>query len=552
MSWIDLENLLLEADPNRQVSMQLNHAQLCQYALTLGGHWRASGIQRMALYLPDADELAIALLAAWQAGIHVLLPADDRPRTRQRLNAQADIWLDTLDRQPQATPLRARRLDPERCCLSLLTSGSSGEPKLIDKRLYQLSNEARALEQLWGNRLADAVIIGSVSAQHIYGLLFRVLWPLSAGRVFLSQAQPFPEDLQIASLPHKHFAWVTSPALLKRMGDNLDWSALSRVCQVFSSGGALPLAAAHSTLNRLGRWPTEIYGSSETGGIAWREGEAPWQPFADVQLQVDASGVLRLSSAYLPSGHWEPLADEAHMVAGGRFILGTRLDRIVKLEEKRVSLPQLEQALSQHAWVNEARLGVVQQGRAFLGALVALSAEGLHVLRNNGRRHLTEGLRQHLAPQCDRIALPRRWRLLTHLPYTHQGKLSQAQVHALLTTKRPTRIAPSHVQETAGEWHLQLEIPPDLAFFSGHFPGTPILPGVVQVDWAEQFARELIRDLPELFAGMEVLKFQQLIRPGDRLQLTLRFDRERDKLHFNFRNGQHHCSSGRILLRASA
>jgi len=47
-----------------------------------------------------------------------------------------------------------------------------------------------------------------------------------------------------------------------------------------------------------------------------------------------------------------------------------------------------------------------------------------------------------------------------------------------------------------------------------------------------------------------VLKFQQLARPGDRLSLTLRFDRERSKLHFAYRNGEGDapCSSGRILL----
>jgi 3-hydroxymyristoyl/3-hydroxydecanoyl-(acyl carrier protein) dehydratase len=51
---------------------------------------------------------------------------------------------------------------------------------------------------------------------------------------------------------------------------------------------------------------------------------------------------------------------------------------------------------------------------------------------------------------------------------------------------------------------------------------------------------------------MEVLKFQQLVRPGDRLQLTLRFDAERGKLYFAFRNGEAACSSGRILLGAAS
>ena len=47
---------------------------------------------------------------------------------------------------------------------------------------------------------------------------------------------------------------------------------------------------------------------------------------------------------------------------------------------------------------------------------------------------------------------------------------------------------------------------------------------------------------------MEVLKFQQLVRPGDAIELHLRFDRERGKLYFAYRNGVAACSSGRILL----
>ncbi len=265
-------------------------------------------------------------------------------------------------------------LDLERCRLTLCTSGSSGEAKLIDKSLRQLANEVEALEQLWGASLGSATVIGSVAAQHIYGLLFRVLWPLCAGRPFLRRAQPFPEDLQRASLEQAHgFAWVASPALLKRMGDNLDWPVLRPLRRVFSSGGALPAEAAEQLWQRLGQWPTEIYGSSETGGIAWRQGHQPWQPFPGVAPSLDQAGALRIASPYLPAGHIEQTADAVELLADGRFFLRGRLDRIVKLEEKRIALPSLEQVLVGHEWVSDARCGVIQQGRAFLGALVALS-----------------------------------------------------------------------------------------------------------------------------------------------------------------------------------
>jgi len=101
-----------------------------------------------------------------------------------------------------------------------------------------------------------------------------------------------------------------------------------------------------------------------------------------------------------------------------------------------------------------------------------------------------------------------------------------------------------------GVLHLDLNVPADLAYFSGHFPSAPVLPGVVQVDWAMALGQRLL-DLPPKFAGMEVLKFQQLIRPGDDISLTLRFDAERGKLYFTYRNSDAACSSGRILLEVA-
>jgi acyl-coenzyme A synthetase/AMP-(fatty) acid ligase/3-hydroxymyristoyl/3-hydroxydecanoyl-(acyl carrier protein) dehydratase len=557
MNWIKLEHLLLKAQQGRAVTADpaMNHVELCEQASSLAGGLQAHGVQRIAVYLEDAGELAIALLGAWRAGVSVLLPADLQAQTRQRWSNEVDLWL--TDQATDAAlsdlfqaPLPAAELDPDQCRLSLCTSGSSGEPKRIEKNLRQLANEVEALEQLWGADLGDACIIGSVATQHIYGLLFRVLWPLCAGRPFVRKQLPFPEDLQRASREHPAFAWIASPALLKRMGDNLDWPALSRVRRVFSSGGALPAEAAQSLKQRLQQWPTEIFGSSETGGIAWRQGDSLWQPFADVQLSQDNDGALRIASPYLPAGHVEQTFDAARIAADGRFELLGRLDRIVKLEEKRISLPMLEQALLNHPWVADARLGVVQENRASLGALLVLSEQGLHALRNQGRRALTEELRQHLSQHCEALALPRRWRLLRQLPFNAQGKLPQAEVEALLLAPRPKTPQVLEQIEADGEWSLQLAVPPDLAYFSGHFPKTPVLPGVVQIDWALSLGRQLLA-LPEKFAGMEVLKFQQLMRPGDLVQLHLRFDPERGKLYFVYRNDAATCSSGRILLEAA-
>ncbi|WNW13025.1 AMP-binding protein [Pseudomonas sp. DTU_2021_1001937_2_SI_NGA_ILE_001] len=556
MNWSNLEHLLLDEQPERLLCQapDMTLAQFRHQALCAAAALQQRGVRRLAVHLEDAGELVVALFAAWRAGASVLLPADLQAQTRERWTPQVDLWLSphagdaSLAELCTSAPLAPAALDLDACQLSLCTSGSSGEPKRIDKRLRQLDNEVRGLERLWGAQLGDACMIGSVAAQHIYGLLFRVMWPLCAGRQWVRLPVPFPEDLQRVSRQYPRFAWVASPALLKRMGDNLDWPALSAVRRVFSSGGALPGDAAQSLQQRLGQWPCEILGSSETGGIAWRQGQPLWQAFDGVQLSGDDQGALQVRSPYLPVGHVEQTADAVRFEADGRFELLGRLDRIVKLEEKRIALPALEQALASHAWVSEARLGVVRERRAYLGVLAVLSAAGLQALREGGRRALTETLREHLRGHCEALALPRRWRLLGQLPLNAQGKLPQARIDELLAAprgKEPELLAQHRSDDGL---HLDLRVPPDLAFFTGHFPRSPVLPGVVQLDWAVQLGQRLL-NLPPRFAGMEVIKFQQLVRPGDQLSLTLRFDSTRNKLHFAYHNlDQQPCSSGRILL----
>ena len=550
MNWMYLQDLLTRPDANRAVTFDpgLSHAQWCEQVATLAGAIHAANARRVAVYHEDAGVFATGLFAAWLAGAAVLLPADLRPETRSRWADQVDLWLTDEDPAlPEAAPLALESLDLDALQLSLCTSGSSGEPKRIDKRLRQLANEVNALEQLWGEQLGTATLVSSVAGHHIYGLLFRILWPLCAGRPFLRRQLPFAEDMQQASLAHQSFAWVASPALLKRMGDNLDWQALAHVRKVFSSGGALPGDAANALQERLGQRPTEILGSSETGGIAWRQKDEWWQPFAQVRLSLGTDSALQVSSPYLPEGHLEITQDAVQLADDGRLRLLGRLDRIVKLEETRVSLALLENALSTHPWVADTRMGVIQGNRASIAALVALSAEGLQGLRESGRKALVAQLRAALAQHCEPLVLPRRWRLMQNLPFNSQGKLPQAQVDALLQAPRPNLPETLALEACEQEWHVRLRVPCDLACFSGHFPAAPVLPGVVQVDWALRQARELLAPPPR-FAGMEVLKFQQLVRPGDLLNLTLRFDAERSKLHFSYRLGEQPCSSGRILL----
>ena len=61
--------------------------------------------------------------------------------------------------------------------------------------------------------------------------------------------------------------------------------------------------------------------------------------------------------------------------------------------------------------------------------------------------------------------------------------------------------------------------------FMGHFPGNPVMPGVLIMEALAQTGAVAILSLPEhrgktaYFAGIDKAKFKQMVRPGDTLEL---------------------------------
>ena len=90
-----------------------------------------------------------------------------------------------------------------------------------------------------------------------------------------------------------------------------------------------------------------------------------------------------------------------------------------------------------------------------------------------------------------------------------------------------------------------LELAPDSPAFDGHFPATPILPAVVQVDWAIRLAREHFA-LPPHFNALRSLKFLRIVQPPVRLTLSLEPTVDGRGVTFTFAHGGSACSSGRI------
>ena len=101
------------------------------------------------------------------------------------------------------------------------------------------------------------------------------------------------------------------------------------------------------------------------------------------------------------------------------------------------------------------------------------------------------------------------------------------------------------VEAAATTATYRIRVPATLEHFRGHFPGFPILPGIVQLDWAVQLGR---RHFPGLTSstGVDNFKCQALVFPDAELILELR--RDDSGLHFRYFDARRTYSSGKILF----
>jgi 3-hydroxymyristoyl/3-hydroxydecanoyl-(acyl carrier protein) dehydratase len=306
----------------------------------------------------------------------------------------------------------------------------------------------------------------------------------------------------------------------------------------------------------LGHVPIEVYGSSETGGIAWRrqhceKGEA-WLPFDGVAWRVDSdTGVLEIRSPNLPDDRWFTTADRAEPAGEGLFRLGGRVDRIAKIEGKRISLSAIEAQLLTSPLVTEARAMVLEEQRQRVAAFIVPSELGRRRLRDSGKLSVNRSLRELVRQRVEAVGVPRIWRYLEALPVNAQGKATQVELMALLDGASPRATRPRHrlLEQNGGRALLELVAPRDLLYFDGHFTGRPILAGVVQIDWVMALGRRYF-DLPPSFRGIHALKFLRVIPPELPVRVELIHEPPKRTLSFKITSHTGTHASGRILFGA--
>lgn len=104
----------------------------------------------------------------------------------------------------------------------------------------------------------------------------------------------------------------------------------------------------------------------------------------------------------------------------------------------------------------------------------------------------------------------------------------------------PEILANSRVDNRA---ELSLKVSEDHPWFSGHFPQVAIFPGAGIVSWAVMLGQHCF-SLAEPKDTAGALKFQALVRPGDLMAATLEWVPEKQRLIYQFRQGEQSVASG--------
>lgn len=431
------------------------------------------------------------------------------------------------------------------------TSGSTGTPKVIQKTLASLSLDAQMLAKTFHAIFEKRpTFVASIQSQHMYGKLWlETLQPLTGCSRHPEQIDGWETLLKCQAL-YSSIIFVTTPSFLAELiAQRHAFTPMHNIAAIITSGSFLRPELSAAVKEHFGVSPIEIYGSTETGSIAWRQQARSdtWEVFEGVHTAVTTDGGLAVSSPFCVTTPFV-VQDAVTFTDDSHFILHGRKDRHVKILEHLVALSEVEDVACQHPYVEHACALASPTDVTRIWIMIVPSSEGRDVLATQGYQSMIRELRHAFGERLPAYAVPRRFRFVRALPYTAQGKLPVSVLLPAFMTERQEPVVFS--------WELHQDqltatfaYPQDVCFFQGHFPGAPILPGVAQLFTVRSFIRQAFGVFVD--GDIKRLKFQQPILPGQRITATIQRKQE-TAFNFALTSDLGPCASGTLMVREEA
>jgi len=310
----------------------------------------------------------------------------------------------------------------------MYTSGSTGKPKAVHQRMTEFEADNAFIISRWARDFLSRRLVTTVSQHHIYGFLFGISLPFSLGVPFRRKRIEFPEEFE--SLTDDKYIIIATPAFLKRTVEVEEKLPLDD-CFIFTSGGACSPELSKKTLEVFGFCPLEVYGSTETSGIAYRQQSKDglyFTPFDNAKIWKGEDGCLRIISPYIKDPEGFATADLVEIFDDGRFLLKGRSDSIVKIEEKRISMTEVENRILETKLVRDVKVVALEDRRQYLAAAIELNDEGMKKFEGQRKLVLNNYFHDFLTNYFENVVIPKKWRFVEKLPVDVQGKKHKDEI----------------------------------------------------------------------------------------------------------------------------
>ena len=417
------------------------------------------------------------------------------------------------------------KVSEEKICVNFFTSGSSGRSKCIKKNLASLIKEGFLVNETLKINGNDLILTSSASCSHLFGLTFGFMFPLCNHIPMYTESVNYPDLYNV-----DNSIFVSTPAFLDMVRKNN--IKLNQAKYIISSGSRLK----KETFEYLEKFTNviEIYGSTETGAIAFRRNSKD-----EYMSLLKDVGVLPLEDSSIvrtPYDNFKPIEIKDKIeVFGNEILLKNRTDRLLKIQDKRVSAEGLESYLNDNPMLYDSYCFKLQDKVACMGAL---SEAGIEFLLKNSVAELSKNLKKHLKSKSEIV--PQRWRFIDYIPLTERGKTDKEFIERMFNINISFPIILDR-KVSENNVTLKMYFHKNCDFYSGHFPNFPITPGVAQLYfasfWGEYFFREKLVD-----GQIKRIKFNNIIQAGE--IVTLNLVKKDNGVCFEYQNDDKIFSSG--------
>lgn len=318
---------------------------------------------------------AVALLSIGQEALPIQ-GAFATPRAMPQLSHDAILHVNLArSRRPCDGP-----------ALLLLSSGTTGQPKIVRRTAASVDAVSKAMVRAIGFSPADRVL-ATTPLCHSYGLEHGLLCPIWAGSAthFYERFDLPAAMKEIAGAGASVSIFPGVPFIFETLCQSADSIGTSPLRRAYSAGGPLPPNLARSFAERFGIPLSQLYGATEIGSVTYNDPTMlpfdpasvgrpmsgvsirildPSNPDLDQPLPMGAEGHVAISAPSMLSGY---LNGEPAPLLGGYFLTGDlgrldassaltltgRIKLLIDIAGRKVNPLEVERALCEHESVGE-------------------------------------------------------------------------------------------------------------------------------------------------------------------------------------------------------